>query len=450
MESLQELPFSEPVIYTVSELTANIKDLLESTFDYVWVVGEVSNLRIPFSGHAYFSLKDDKSQMRAVAFKYLLNEIKFELKNGLLFICHGRLSVYEPRGEYQVIVDYFEPKGVGALQLAFEQLKERLAKEGLFDQSHKKPIPVLPKRIGIVTSPTGAAIRDILNILERRFPNIEILIYPAKVQGEGAAKEIVEGISSLNELGNLDVIIIGRGGGSLEDLFAFNEEIVARAIFNSTIPIISAVGHEIDYTISDFVSDLRAPTPSAAAELVVKRKDELKESVRNCAHRLEKAIRQHIIAYKGQISVLEKGLGDPKKVLDAFKLRTDDYYEKIERSIKGVLTANSLKLEGLYRELVLKSPKIRLEKLSMKTEQLEGKLFQTICNFISQSKQRLEFFANKLDTLSPLNVLTRGYSITLKTDTNETIQDSSQLSIHDSITTVLKIGRVKSTVDELH
>ncbi len=262
----------EKRIYTVSEITRNIRVVLEESFSRVWVEGEVSNYTFHSSGHMYFSIRDNKATLQCAMFRRANKNLKFKLKDGMKVICFGSISVYEIRGNYQLIVEEVEPKGIGALQLQFEQLKEKLRKEGLFDEGHKVPVPYLPIRIGIVTSPTGAAIHDILNVSRRRFSNIEIIINPVKVQGEGAKDEIANAINEFNKLKNIDVMIIGRGGGSLEDLWPFNEEVVARAIYNSEIPIISAVGHEIDYTISDFVADKRAPTPSAAAELVIPRK----------------------------------------------------------------------------------------------------------------------------------------------------------------------------------
>ena len=261
-------------IYTVSQLTSSIKIVLEDSFRNLWVEGEISNFKA-VAGHFYFTLKDDKSELKCVFFKSSNEKIKFEMKDGMQVLCCGKISIYEQRGVYQLYVAKIEPKGVGELQLAFEQLKEKLFKEGLFDEAHKKPIPLLPERIGIVTSITGAAIRDILHVLNKRFSNVEIIINPVKVQGDGAKEEIASAIEEFNTLGNVDVMIVGRGGGSLEDLWAFNEEIVARAIYNSKIPVISAVGHEIDWTISDFAADMRAPTPSVAAEIVIAKKSEL-------------------------------------------------------------------------------------------------------------------------------------------------------------------------------
>jgi exodeoxyribonuclease VII large subunit len=281
-------------ILTVTQLTEQIKSLLEGTFPDVWVEGEISNITAPQSGHVYFTLKDRQSQIKAVLFRSSQRHLKFTLQHGMQVICRGRVSVYDPRGEYQVIVEYVEPKGVGAFQKAFEELKGRLEKEGLFDRERKKSLPLLPRRIGIVTSPTGAAIRDILRVIKRRHPKMEILIYPVPVQGADAAPSIVEAIGYFNSEKNVDVVIVGRGGGSLEDLWAFNEEPVARAIFASRIPVISAVGHETDYTIADFVADLRAPTPSAAAEIVVESEAHLRDSILTLQARLVSAVRQDL------------------------------------------------------------------------------------------------------------------------------------------------------------
>jgi len=261
-------------IYTVSQLTSSIKIVLEDSFRNIWIEGEISNFKAA-AGHFYFTLKDDKSELKCVFFKSSNEKIKFEIKDGMQVLCCGKISIYEQRGVYQLYVARMEPKGAGELQLAFEQLKEKLFKEGLFDEAHKKPIPLLPEKIGVVTSITGAAIRDILHVLNKRFSNVEVIINPVKVQGDGAKEEIASAIEEFNRLDNVDVMIVGRGGGSLEDLWVFNEEIVARAIYNSKIPVISAVGHEIDWTISDFAADMRAPTPSVAAEIVIAKKSEL-------------------------------------------------------------------------------------------------------------------------------------------------------------------------------
>ncbi|HUT84984.1 MAG TPA: exodeoxyribonuclease VII large subunit, partial [Thermodesulfobacteriota bacterium] len=316
-------------ILSISELTQLIKFQLEQSFDYLWVEGEISNFRIPSSGHFYFTLKDEKSQIRAVMFRSQNRTLEFSPEDGLSVICRGRLNVYETRGEYQLILDYLEPKGLGALQLAFEQLKQRLAQEGLFDPDHKKPLPQLPRKIGIVTSPTGAAIRDILNIIERRFANVGILIYPVKVQGEGAAQEIATALQELNQMPEIDVVILARGGGSIEDLWPFNEEVVARAIYHSEIPVISAVGHEVDFTIADFVADLRAPTPSAAAELVVRNKDDLIYNLNTVYVRLKNSIRKIYEFNQSRFAFLQKRMPDPRKMIPGLRLTIDEYGERI-------------------------------------------------------------------------------------------------------------------------
>lgn len=299
---------TEKQILTVSELTKDIKLILENSFEPLWVEGEVSNLRRPSSGHIYFTLKDASSQIKCVLFKNQSSAVKFQLKDGLKIVVFARLSLYERDGNYQLYVNLIEPKGKGSLQLAFEQLKERLGKEGLFDIEHKKPIPFLPKNIGIITSPTGAVIRDILHVLKKRFDNFSTILYPAKVQGEGAGKDIVEAIDYFNSTHSVDVIIIARGGGSIEDLWVFNEELVARAIYKSKIPIVSAVGHETDFTIADFVSDLRAPTPSRAAELVIPQKRDLHKMIEDCVSSLNRSLKYFIPEYKQRLDDLTDAL----------------------------------------------------------------------------------------------------------------------------------------------
>jgi len=295
-------------IYTVSQLTSSIKIVLEDSFRNIWIEGEISNFDRPSSGHFYFTLKDDKSELKSAFFKSDNEKVKFEIKDGMQVLCCGRISIYEKRGVYQLYVTKIEPKGVGALQLAFEQLKEKLFKEGLFEDSHKKEIPLLPDRIGIVTSTTGAAIRDILHVLNKRFSNVEVIINPVKVQGDGAGEEIASAIQEFNMLKNVDVMMIARGGGSLEDLWAFNEEIVARAIYNSAIPVISAVGHEIDWTISDFVADMRAPTPSVAAEIVIAKKSELTDRLDEIEKKITTFPADIMKGYEQGLDEIEKGI----------------------------------------------------------------------------------------------------------------------------------------------
>ena len=320
-------------IYTVSELNANIKALLEEQFPFVWICGEISNFRRPVSGHAYFTLKDDSSQMNAVMFRGQQKQLKFEPDAGMSVIGMGRISVYEPRGAYQIILEYMEPSGVGALQIAFEKLKTRLAQEGYFDESHKKPLPFLPQKIAIITSPTGAVVHDILKIINRRFPNVAIDIIPVKVQGEGAEDEIVTGLNLANARGDANVLIVARGGGSLEDLQAFNSERVATAIFNSQIPVVSAIGHETDFTIADFVADLRAPTPSAAAELVVPEKIALSRRCIEYSSVLKSNINNYIKNIRHKLDVIVNRLIDPRKSIQDLRLRIDDVTARLYQFI---------------------------------------------------------------------------------------------------------------------
>ncbi|MBN3037864.1 MAG: exodeoxyribonuclease VII large subunit [Candidatus Omnitrophica bacterium] len=393
-------------IYTVSELTRKIKVFLEGSFAQVWVEGEISNFKHHTSGHMYFSLKDESSVLNAVLFKNVNKDFKFELKDGIQVICFGRIGLYEPRGQYQLYVTKIEPKGIGALQLAFEQLKERLAKEGLFDEKRKQPVPYLPRTIGIVTSPTGAAIRDILHVLNRRFANLEIILNPVRVQGEGAAAEIARAIEEFNQFGKIDVLIVGRGGGSLEDLWAFNEEIVARAIFKSRIPVISAVGHEIDYTIADFVADLRAPTPSAAAELVIVHKQELIDKLEDFYYRATNAI-------VNQIAFLEDRLSRLKERY-AFK-QPSDLIQQYQQTIDNLCSNLDSQLKHL------------LEILQQKNIALSG----------------------KLQALSPLNILSRGYSITLCLPEEKAITDTQSLKAGTKVKTRIAQGEFISEVEEI-
>ena len=358
-------------IYTVSELTSSIKLILEDSFPKIWVEGEISNFKAHTSGHFYFTLKDQKSEIKCVFFKGDNMKIKFDIDNGMRVMCFGRVSIYEKQGAYQLYVKNVEPKGVGALQLAFEQLKEKLFKEGLFDEGRKKRVPLLPERIGIVTSPTGAAIRDMLNVLKRRFPNVEILINPVRVQGEGAKEEIKSAIEDFNRLSNVDVIIVGRGGGSIEDLWAFNEELVARAISSSEIPIISAVGHEIDWTISDFASDLRAATPSVAAELVIAKKDELKERLDSIENALKSFPLNAVRDYEQRLDEIEEGLD----------LRFKHYIELKDREFTllseklGILSPLSILNRGYSITFKLPERDIVKKKMSLnKGDQIETRL----------------------------------------------------------------------------
>ncbi len=391
-------------ILTVTQLTNQIKDLLEGTFSDVWVEGEISNLSVPQSGHAYFTLKDEQSQVRAVLFRSSQRFLKFTLRHGIHVICRGRVSVYETRGDYQLIIDYIEPKGIGALQLAFEQLKARLEKEGLFEIAHKRPLPLLPRRIGIITSPTGAAIRDMLRVIRRRHPRMHILIYPVPVQGAEAAPAIIEAIRYFNRERSVEVIIAGRGGGSLEDLWAFNEEAVARALYASKIPVISAVGHETDFTIADFVSDLRAPTPSAAAEMVVKSEERFRELIGLLASGLIRNMRGRIDLTRASLREYMKQLRSPQKMLELHMQRVDE---------------------------------------------LTGRLTTGLGHHLRRDRAHLSSLAAGLDHLNPLSILSRGYSVTRKLPEGTILKDAANIEAHDLISTRLHRGELISRVEKV-
>ncbi len=446
-ELMMELPFR--YILTVSELTQEIREILETRFPDIWVEGEISNLRIPPSGHIYLTLKDDFSQIRAVFFKMKARTLRFVLEDGLHVICHGRVSLYEKRGEYQLILEEVEPKGIGALQLAFLQLKDRLEKEGLFDLARKKPIPMVPQTIGIVTSPTGAVISDMLHIIHRRFENVHILLNPVRVQGEGASLEIAKAIEDLNKWMNVDVIIVGRGGGSLEDLWPFNEEIVARAIYHSKIPIISAVGHETDYTISDFVADLRAPTPSAAAELVVKDKREIKNTLHYLEEKLENQILQTLKDYRTDLFHLRKMLIDPRKKIEEYFLRVDDLVNRFRILFSWTLKGRRERSLHLKESLFLRIPIKRIENLRSLISENRKRLGQTIRYSMEIQRQKVEGIFGKLESLSPLSILQRGYSITRKLPSLQILRDVVHVREGDKVEVKLHKGTLLCGVEKM-
>jgi exodeoxyribonuclease VII large subunit len=421
--------FAEKTILTVSRLTALIRGVLEDNFDQVWVEGEVSNLSLPSSGHIYFTLKDTGAQVRCVMFKSAAKNLKFRLSGGMGLIVRGRISVYDQRGEYQIICEYMEPAGIGALQMAFVQLKERLALEGLFDEAHKRPMPRFPKRVGVVTSPTGAAIHDILNVLKRRFASLEVLLYPVRVQGDGAAREIAAAIADMNRLDEVDVLIVGRGGGSLEDLWAFNEEILARAVRRSRIPIISAVGHETDWTICDFAADLRAPTPSAAAELVTASAEELRGQVESLAHRLQLGIESYLAGRESQLGMLRRALHDPTTLVGHMAQRVDDLAERLALGLENGLIRRKEQFNRLEQSLSFKNP------IHLFTESRQGlQRLESDGNRLMQSKLegfRLAFGdqAARLEVLSPLSTLARGYAIAMRDKDGSVVTDAARLAV---------------------
>ncbi len=435
-------------ILTVTELTQEIKDILEVEFPDIWVEGELSNLRIPSSGHLYFTLKDDFSQIRAVLFKGQARFLRFVPEDGLHVICRGRVSLYEKRGEYQIILETLEPKGIGALQLAFLQLKERLEKEGLFDEAHKKPLPMIPQRIGIITSSTGAVIQDMIRIIQRRFENVQILLYPVRVQGEGASEEIARGLSYLNDQANIDVIIVGRGGGSLEDLWPFNEEVIARAIYDSKIPVISAVGHETDYTISDFVADLRAATPSAAAELVVRDKREIKRSIRHLAIRLANQTSKIISSNRTHLAHMRRIIGDPNKRIQDQFLKLDDLDNRLRILIAWILKRNREKWQYEREALTLQDPIKRVEALRSSILETAKHLRTNFRHALEIHKEKVRGILGKLNSLSPLAILERGYSITRILPTLEILRDVSRVQQGDKVEVKLHRGALVCGVEK--
>lgn len=431
-------------VYTVSELTRLVRLELESAFPFVWVEGEISNLRQPASGHFYFTLKDENAQLRAVMFRgdasRIQSELKknnlsprFELKDGMKVICGGRITVYEKSGDYQLVVERLEPRGKGALQLAFEQLKARLQAEGLFDPKYKKKLPLLPKKIGIVTSPTGAAIRDILRIIERRFNRLHIIIYPSLVQGEGAAQNIAQGLDYFSRRDDIDVVIVGRGGGSIEDLWAFNEEVVARAIFNcmKTKPVISAVGHEIDFTIADFVADIRASTPSAAAEMVVSKEEEFREKIDNLLNRLCQLEKYHLERLRSRVNLLAE-----ERIIRNFEYHLMDLGQSLDelenRAWKSMQT----------RKQLLSDYKNRSQQLG----QTMRHLLQIRLSELDGVWKRL---ASSLDNLSPLNVIKKGYTICWKAGGLLPVQKASEVEPGEEVIVSFYRGELDCRVNRV-
>jgi len=441
----------EPVrrIFSVTELTLEIRNLFEKQFPDVWVTGEISNFRSAGSGHLYFTLKDETAQVRAVCFRNQARYLKFKPQDGLAVIARGRLSVYEARGEYQLYVEFLEPAGLGALQLAFEQLKQKLAGEGLFDPGRKKPLPGLPQVIGVVTSPTGAVIQDILRILRRRFRNINVLIYPVRVQGDGAAQEIAQAIEYFNRQGLVEVMIVARGGGSLEDLWTFNEEVVARAIAASKIPVISAVGHETDFTIADFVADLRAPTPSAAAELVVRRKEDLTAEIHDRARRLGQIIRLRI---SEAWQVLTELRMDP--AFQAFASRLAERAQRVDEDVAALERAVRSRLHTTRQEWLRASTGVMRydfsKHLRLKAAALterEQKFQNEFRRFLTERRNTLAQLESILRERSPRTILARGYSITRDAE-GRIVRDAAQVAIGGKVSIRLAHGELEALVKE--
>jgi exodeoxyribonuclease VII large subunit len=439
-------------ILTVSQLNNNIKFLLEEKFDFVLVEGEVSNLRRPQSGHIYFTLKDDKSQIKAVFFHKFgtyQRRTDFELEEGLKVLCRARLNVYLPRGEYQLVVESVEPLGVGALQKAFEQLKTKLFAEGLFEERHKKAIPFLPEKIGVVTSPTGAVIRDILNITKRRFPMADILIAPVRVQGNDAAPEIIQALRNLQSHGGVDVIVIARGGGSLEDIAPFNDEALAREIFRSSIPIVSAVGHETDFTICDFVADLRAPTPSAAAELIVPESMELIAKINILKQRMIAGYYRCQKDRRNKIAGLQERLKDPRRFLINLKINLDDLKERLRSSFYHEKQNLNNELQQLQLRLLHQNPARKISERKILLKNIQKDLFNNLSGCLAALKERLLKNSAVLESLNPLGVLQRGYSITRSMESGMIIRQAADLSIEEDVNIQLARGNFNAKIEKI-
>ncbi|MBU2518727.1 MAG: exodeoxyribonuclease VII large subunit [Proteobacteria bacterium] len=403
--------FTRREILTVSELVGRLKRLTEETFDFVWVEGEISGLRTPPSGHVYFALKDRDATLRAVLFKHQASLLRFALEEGLQVLCQGRVSVYQARGEVQLVVDAVEPRGAGALALAFDQLRKRLAAEGLFDEERKQELPEVPARVAVVTSPTGAAIRDFLNVLHRRDQNVAVAVYPVRVQGNDAAPQMIQALEDLAAWGWPQVIVLTRGGGSPEDLWAFNDEGLARAIAACPIPVVSAVGHEVDVSISDLVADLRAPTPSAAAELLVANRDDLTRRLRALSGRLGRSGARLVSARRAGIESLARALGDPRRRLADKRLRVDDLLSRAGHATESGLHRRA-RLVGRLRERALTArPERRLALAAGRQRELARRLAQAGAAGITQRRSKVATLESRLRALSPLAVLGRGYAL---------------------------------------
>jgi exodeoxyribonuclease VII large subunit len=437
----------ERKVWSVTELTARISAVLAAQFSNLWVEGEVSNCHAAQSGHLYFTLKDAKAQVKCVCFRNQAMRLKFRPEDGLKLIVRGSISVYEPRGEYQIYVEHIEPSGVGALQLAFEQLKKRLAAEGLFDQARKKPLPVLPGRIGVVTSPRGAAVRDIIRILRRRFPNLRLILYPVRVQGDGAAEDIVAALKYFNRKQLVDVILLARGGGSIEDLWAFNEETVARAIAACTIPVVSGVGHETDFTIADFVADVRASTPSAAAEIVVQSRQEFQRHLSELEHKISQRMRYLLLESRHRLQELATHMGFRRleELLRRHRQQTDELTSRLAIALQG-------RIDRLWDRYTVAGTRIasfdlraRIKTLGLRLVQRSAELGVRMERLLVGKVQVLERLRLQLEERSPLRVLERGYAICTDAQGN-VLRAADQVAIGAEINVQLARGRLGAEV----
>jgi exodeoxyribonuclease VII large subunit len=438
-----------PHIYTVSALSREIREHLETRFSLVWVSGEVSNLRLPLSGHYYFTLKDAGAQLRAVFFRGNHLHLRYKPQEGSQVLCRGRITVYEPRGDYQLIVDYMEPLGLGALAQAFEALKTRLQAEGLFEAALKKLLPFRPRRLALVTSPTGAVVRDFLRLLRQRYANLEVLVYPVKVQGVEAAGEIAAALDSLSAYPGVDVIVLARGGGSLEDLWAFNEEVVARAIHRCPLPVVSAVGHEVDFTIADFVADVRAPTPSAAVELVVPDKAELLRRLGRLGGSLYRSWLRHLAASQQELALTARRLPDLRRRLTDWRLKVDDRGEALVRRRQRFLADREQRLRLARSRLVLLSPRRTVSLTRPRLIQVTQRLLTGWHQGQQARRRHLTYCQSHLNKLDPLAILGRGYAVATKLPEETIIRDARVAPPGTQVRVRVARGRLDCEVREV-
>jgi len=440
----QQMPARD--IYSITRLNREVRAVLEGSFPPVWVQGEISNLAKPSSGHLYFSLKDKHSQVRCAMFRNRNQVLKFSPENGMEVIAQAGISLYEGRGEFQLIINQLEPAGIGALQQAFEQLKARLQLEGLFDDKYKKPVPFFPSRIGVITSPTGAAVRDILHVLQRRYPRAGIIVYPVPVQGDGSAARIREAIITATDRNECDVLILARGGGSLEDLWSFNDEGVVRAIYESTLPVVTGIGHETDFTISDFVADKRAPTPSAAAELVSPDQIKLQENLNKYQKQLAASIKRRLQKYSDHLQRCKKQLPNPVKKLQSISQFVDDASLRMARTIKSSINHKRSGLFRLRAELNQFNPIQRLALHRQQCRYLDEQLYSLTLHKLRSSKSSLEKAASSLHAISPLATLERGYSIVTEPGSDRILKNITELETGKKIEVRMARGFFHSTI----
>ena len=447
-EIVEEKPKATPKSYSITELTKIIKERVE-TLGIVWLTAEISNLKCHTSGHIYLTLKDSENQINAVIWKHIAKKIDFDLKDGLEVLVSGEITIYGPQSKYQITLETIEPRGAGLLLVAFENLKKKLSALGLFDPAHKKPLPSFPKKICIITSPTGAAVQDIISVILRRFPNVAILVYPVRVQGEGAAKEVADALYTVNEkLPDVDVIIAGRGGGSLEDLWAFNEEIVAQAIYASRIPVISAVGHEIDVTIADFVADKRALTPTEAGELAVPRLDQIYDYLQGRTRQIQTAIQNRLYATRSYLDRLSshRALMKPLDRVRLLQQNLDMISQKLNSAIERQIQKRRIFLSNMANKFAMQQPLTRVQKHHQHLDNLSGLLSRAIHKRIEWENKRLHNINSHFQALSPLAVLSRGYSISYVYSGEKVIMNHKQVKQGDYIWTRLADSWILSIV----